>query len=84
MSGGDKSHAKFAKSAKEVGRGVLDAPQRDDISRRDAEAQSYWFGDVPEGWVVKRLASYFSERKVKVSDKDFPPLSVTKNGILPQ
>ncbi len=43
-----------------------------------------WFGDVPEGWVVKRLASYFLERKVKVSDKDFPPLSVTKNGILPQ
>ena len=43
-----------------------------------------WFGNVPEGWVVKRLASYFSERKVKVSDKDFPPLSVTKNGIMPQ
>ncbi len=43
-----------------------------------------WFGYVPEGWVIKRLASYFSERKVKVSDKDFPPLSVTKNGILPQ
>ena len=43
-----------------------------------------WFGDVPEKWVVKRLASYFSKRKVKVSDKVFSPLSVTKNGVLPQ
>ena len=53
----------------------------------NAEAQrrrDEWFGDVPEKWVVKRLASYFSERKVKVSDKVFSPLSVTKNGILPQ
>ena len=97
MSGGDKSHAKFAKSAKGVGsrvprdrdgRAVAPRPpQGDDFN---AEAQSggerrdLWFGEVPKGWEVKRLASYFSERKVKVSDKDFPPLSVTKNGILPQ
>ena len=33
---------------------------------------------------LKRLAIVFEERKEKVSDKDFPPLSVTKNGILPQ
>ena len=29
-------------------------------------------------------ASYFKERREKVSDKDFPALSVTKNGIVPQ
>ena len=51
---------------------------------RGGERRDFWFGEVPDGWEVKRLASYFSERKVKVSDKDFPPLSVTKNGILPQ
>ena len=51
---------------------------------RGGERRDLWFGEVPDGWEVKRLASYFSERKVKVSDKDFPPLSVTKNGILPQ
>jgi len=33
---------------------------------------------------VKRLASYFHERRTKVSDRDYAPLSVTKNGILPQ
>ena len=53
-------------------------------AQRGGERRDFWFGEVPDGWEVKRLASYFSERKVKVSDKDFPPLSVTKNGILPQ
>lgn len=43
-----------------------------------------WLGEIPSHWEVKRLGSYFSERKMKVSDKDFQPLSVTKSGILPQ
>ena len=43
-----------------------------------------WLGEIPSHWEVKRIASYFTERKVKVSDKDYEPLSVTKNGIFPQ
>lgn len=43
-----------------------------------------WLGEIPEHWELKRLASYFEERREKVSDKDFEPLSVTKNGIMPQ
>lgn len=43
-----------------------------------------WLGDVPEHWAVKRLGYYFTERREKVSDTEFPPLSVTKNGIVPQ
>ena len=43
-----------------------------------------WLGEVPEHWPVKRIGYYFSERREKVSDKDFPALSVTKNGIVPQ
>lgn len=43
-----------------------------------------WLGEIPSHWEVKRLGNYFSERKMKVSDKDFQPLSVTKNGVLPQ
>ena len=39
---------------------------------------------VPSHWKVKRLGQLFRERKLKVSDKDFPPLSVTKNGVVPQ
>ena len=43
-----------------------------------------WLGEVPGHWEIKRLGYYFNERREKVSDKDFEPLSVTKNGILPQ
>lgn len=43
-----------------------------------------WLGEVPSHWNVKRLAHYFDERRTKVSDTVYPPLSVTKNGIVPQ
>ena len=40
-----------------------------------------WIGEIPEGWKIGQL---YSERRTKVSDKDYPPLSVTMKGILPQ
>lgn len=43
-----------------------------------------WISSVPITWDVKKIVHLFSQRKEKVSDRDFPPLSVTKNGILPQ
>jgi type I restriction enzyme S subunit len=43
-----------------------------------------WLGEVPEHWNVRRLGFYFAERREKVSDRDFPPLSVTRSGIVPQ
>ena len=43
-----------------------------------------WLGEIPEHWELTRLGTRFEERKTKVSDKDFPPLSVTKNGTIPQ
>lgn len=43
-----------------------------------------WLGEIPAHWNLTRLSTRFEERRQKVSDKDFPPLSVTKNGILPQ
>lgn len=36
------------------------------------------------GWKMYRLGQLFVERREKVSDKDFAPLSVTMNGIVPQ
>lgn len=51
-------------------------------SYKDSGVQ--WLGQIPSHWSINRLASYFTERKTKVSDKDFAPLSVTKMGILPQ
>ena len=43
-----------------------------------------WLGEIPSHWHVKRLGSFFEERREKVSDVDYPALSVTKNGIVPQ
>ncbi len=43
-----------------------------------------WLGEIPEHWEIQRIANTFRERKTKVSDKEYPPISVTKQGILPQ
>ncbi|MDD2449502.1 MAG: hypothetical protein PHS42_10180 [Sulfurimonas sp.] len=43
-----------------------------------------WLGEIPAGWELTRLGTKFKERKEKVSDKDYEPLSVTRNGIVPQ
>lgn len=43
-----------------------------------------WLGIVPKHWDLTRIATRFEERRTKVSDKDFSPLSVTKNGVVPQ
>lgn len=43
-----------------------------------------WIGEVPEHWGLNRIGQLFQQRSSKVSDKDYPALSVTKSGILPQ
>ena len=43
-----------------------------------------WIGEIPADWKVVKVANQYTERKVKVSDNDYPPLSVTMKGILPQ
>ncbi len=43
-----------------------------------------WLGMLPSHWEAKRLGSYFEERREKVSDEDYEPLSVTMQGIVPQ
>ena len=43
-----------------------------------------WIGDIPNGWDIKRLDHFFTQRKDKVDDVSYPPLSVTMNGILDQ
>ncbi len=43
-----------------------------------------WIGIIPENWEVKRIAALYSPRNTKVSDEDYPPLSVTMQGVLPQ
>ncbi|QLO82922.1 MULTISPECIES: restriction endonuclease subunit S [unclassified Citrobacter] len=43
-----------------------------------------WLGEIPAHWNIKRLGQFFEERREKVSDKDYPALSVTMQGIIPQ
>jgi type I restriction enzyme S subunit len=43
-----------------------------------------WIGMVPEGWEVTRIGSLYDNRSSKVSDRDYPPLLVSKKGIVPQ
>lgn len=43
-----------------------------------------WIGEIPEDWKLNKISAIYSERNIKVSDKEFQPLSVTKSGILPQ
>lgn len=51
---------------------------------RMSPSGALWLGHVPAHWTLRRLGYFFDERREKVSDKEYPPLSVTKNGIVPQ
>ena len=43
-----------------------------------------WIEGLPSHWGLSKISAVYSLRVSKVSDKDYPPLSVTKQGILPQ
>ena len=43
-----------------------------------------WIGQIPEKWEVLPISSCFKERNEKVSDFEWEPLSVTKQGIVKQ
>lgn len=48
------------------------------------EVEAQWLGELPSHWDSLQLRTILKERKEKVSDKEFPPLSVCKAGIVPQ
>lgn len=43
-----------------------------------------WIGEIPEDWELVRISSVVKERSDKVSSIDYEPLSVTKQGVVPQ
>lgn len=43
-----------------------------------------WIGMVPSDWKPSTIGSVYQARNTKVSDTDYPPLSVTMNGVVPQ
>lgn len=43
-----------------------------------------WIGEIPNNWNLSTIGVHYKQRNEKVSDLDFAPLSVTKNGVVPQ
>lgn len=43
-----------------------------------------WIGTIPASWESMTIGSLFNVRNEKVNDTDYPPLSVTKYGVVPQ
>lgn len=43
-----------------------------------------WIGQIPIDWKLSKIAALYGLRNEKVSDKDYPPLSVTMKGVVPQ
>lgn len=52
--------------------------------REMKDSGSFWIGKIPYSWNVGRIDAFYTQRNTKVSDKDYPPLSVTMNGVVPQ
>ena len=46
--------------------------------------ETVWYDSIPISWTSTKMREVFSERREKVSDKDYPPLSVGKMGVVPQ
>jgi type I restriction enzyme S subunit len=47
-------------------------------------SEAIWYTSLPDLWKSIKMRQLFSERTTKVSDKDFPPLSVGYMGVVPQ
>ena len=43
-----------------------------------------WIGKIPTDWQLLTVGKFFNERKEKVDDVTYPPLSVTMSGIVDQ
>ena len=54
------------------------------MSREIKDSGVEWIGKIPEDWNICKIDSLYFPRSTKVSDKDYPPLSVTMKGIVPQ
>ncbi len=54
------------------------------VYNQTSSSGAQWLDKVPTHWTLRRLGYFFDERREKVSDSDYPALSVTKYGIVPQ
>ena len=54
------------------------------MARKMKDSGVEWIGKIPEEWTTGRIGQFYSERREKVSDQDYTPLSVTMKGVVPQ
>ena len=54
------------------------------MQRQYKDSGIEWIGRIPKDWTSTKLSTLYSQRNEKVSDRDYAPLSVTMQGILPQ
>ena len=54
------------------------------MARQMKDSGVEWIGKIPEDWTLNRIGNMYSERRQKVNDRDYKPLSVTMKGIVPQ
>ncbi|MBR1855031.1 MAG: restriction endonuclease subunit S [Lachnospiraceae bacterium] len=47
-------------------------------------AEAVWYSEIPMSWKSLKMRELFSERRTKVSDRDYAALSVGKMGVVPQ
>lgn len=43
-----------------------------------------WIKSLPNEWSIAKIGNHFKCRNEKVNDTDYPPLSVAKQGVVPQ
>lgn len=53
-----------------------------DMPMRDSGVE--WIGEAPSTWRPLRISALYDLRSQKVSDKEYSPLSITMNGVVPQ
>ena len=56
------------------------------MERYDAykDSGAGWLGNLPFHWELRRISALYNVRNEKASDKDYAPLSVTMQGVVPQ
>ncbi len=54
------------------------------MNRKMRNSGIYWLGEIPSSWELGKIGELYTERRTKVSDRDYSPLSVTMKGIVPQ
>ena len=54
------------------------------MAREMKDSGIKWLGAIPIDWEISKISSVYQLRNEKVSDRDYPPLSVTMQGIVPQ